>query len=401
MKRREIQKLLGLVAVATATTVTACGEQTVQKTETVVEVKADETVEEPTPTPTPIETKITVSYEQSDTKADELTMVNNEAVDYTVKEYIAPIFHVYLQDLDYKYRYDENADSIYLDDALVSDNIDHKEDGTLWVRDMLIADAVPVVKYVRTETEIKPICIQLVPRDSGLISGIIFVLTRDEDNEYIITDMLGVFEEDIKSLPIYEGEYIGYSKILDGEVEVKEGDNISVSEDLILYPCFERSEASQIAAEDGTFLENKVEEIEIDGVKHTVLRVIRVNGTKKDKDGNLVATKKYALAGLDAKKDKVKGVDKDKVEKQQTEEKDPAAKTEPKKPANGSDTKPGNPAPAKDPASSQAQDTFDRSNDQGGDGLGDTGQSMAARDGVEYVDVSDWDSYCYSDLSFE
>ena len=343
---------------------------------------------------------MTVTYEQSDTETDELTIVNNTAIDYSVKKYIAPIFFEYLQELDYNYTYDEETDSVNIGDVLVSDNIDHKEDGTLWVRDMLIADSVPVVKYVRTETDVEAICIQLVPSDSGLISGIIFVLTPDEDDKYKMTDMLGVFEEDIKSLPIYEGEHRGYSKSLDGEVEVKEGDTISVSEDLILYPCFERSEASQIAKSNGTMEEGQLETI--DG--QTVLRVIHINGTKKDKDGNLVATKKYALAGLDAKKDTVKTkdgktIDKDKVEKQQTEEKDPSAKpADQKKPANGSDTKPGNPAPAKDPASAQAQDTFDRSNDKGGDGLGDTGQSMAAETGWYYVDTSDWDSIC--DASF-
>lgn len=87
----------------------------------------------------------------------------------------------------------------------------------------------------------------------------------------------------------------------------------------------------------------------IDG--KTVLRVVHINGTKKDKDGNIVATKKYALDGLDAKKDKVKGVDPETVEKQQTEDPDPSAKepTESKKPAE----QPKKPADQPKPASGQ------------------------------------------------
>ena len=347
MKKREIQKLLGLVAVATTTAISACGEQPAQETEMAVEVTAEDTVEEPAPTPTPTETKIIVTYEQSDTVSDELTMINDEAVSYEVKAYQAPCFYKYLTDLDYEYSFDEDTEKLYMGVTLVSDNVEVKDDGTIYVRDMTISDAVPVVKYVRvSDTEIEPICIELVPGDSGLVSGITFVLTPTEDN-YVITDMLGVFEEDIKELPIYEGEHLGYSKNIGGEIEVKPQDTINISEDRTLYPCFEKSEASMVANEDGTMVEGQLETI--DG--KTVLRVVHINGTKKDKDGNIVATKKYALDGLDAKKDKVKGVDPETVEKQQTEDPDPSAKepTESKKPAE----QPKKPADQPKPASGQ------------------------------------------------
>ncbi len=408
MKYQEVKKLLGAVAIATTASLTACGTPA-QPVETALEAEPTQTVEEPTPTPTPtVETKATVTYEQSATASDELTIINDNAVAYKVKDYEPPIYNDYMVELDYDYRYDEESDSVFIGDELVSDNIDHKEDGTLWMRDVVITDSTPVVKYLRMsdDGEVEAKYISLVPKDCGLISGITFVLTQNDDGVYKMTDMLGVYEEDIKELPIYEGAFTAYSKSIDGEEEIKVGDTIEIVTDLSLYPCFDVAEESTLANEDGTLDNDRIEEIEIDGVKHTVLRVIHINGTKKDKNGNIVATKKYALDGLDTKKDTVKGVDKDTVVKQQTEEKDPSAKTDTsktdnttKKPANGSDTESGNPAPEKDPASAQAQDTFDRSTET--PESTQSAQEIAAEDGVQYVDWTQVDTWCHADFNFE
>lgn len=410
MKYNEVKRLLGVMAIATTASLTACGTQPTPPIDTAVEAEPTQTVEEPTPTPTPtVETKVIVTYEQSATESDELTIINEEAVNYSVKNYEPPIYYNYMSELDYDYRYDEESDSVYIGENLVSDNIDHREDGTLWIRDAVIADSIPVVKYLRVsdDGEVEAKYISLVPKDCGLISGITLVLTQKDDGVYKMTDMLGVYEEDIKGLPIYEGTFTAYSKNIDGEEEIKVGDTIEIVTDLSLYPCFDVAEESTLANEDGTLDNDRIEEIEIDGVKHTVLRVIHINGTKTDKDGNVVATKKYALAGLDAKKDTVKTkdgktVDKDKVEKQQTEEKDPATKSE-QQPAKKkeSDAKPGQEKPTSAANENpQAQDTFDRGADVGEQGLGSDGSDMAASWGVEFVDPSALDSVPSCGITF-
>ena len=406
MKYQEVKKLLGAVAIATTASLTACGTPA-QPIESTLQAEPTQTVKEPTPTPTPtIETTATVTYEQSATESDELTIVNDEAVDYKVKDYEPPIYNKYMAELDYEYRYDEESDSVFFGEDLVSDNVDHKEDGTLWIRDAVIANSTPVVKYLRISDndEVEAEYISLVPKDCGLISGITFVLTPGDDGVYKITDMLGVYEEDIKTLPIYEGTFTAYSKSIDGEEEIKVGDTIEVSTDLSLYPCFDIAEESTLANEDGTLDNDRIEEIEIGGTKYSVLRVIHINGTKVDKDGNVVATKKYALAGLDAKKDTVKTkdgktVDKDKVTKQQTEDKDPSAKPE-QQPAKKkeSDAKPGQEKPASSAKENPtANDTIDRSKDEGGDFDPAAG---AAEWGVPLVDPSALDSVPSCGITF-
>ena len=110
---------------------------------------------------------------------------------------------------------------------------------------------------------------------------------------------------------------------------------------------------------------------------------------KTDKDGKIVETTKYALADLDAKKDTVKTkdgntVDKDTVEKQQTEETVPETKPQPAK-NKESNAQPGQPKPASAVNESpQAQDTFDRGADIAESGLGSYSSSaaIAAEDGV-------------------
>ncbi|MCR4990049.1 MAG: hypothetical protein K6A38_04215, partial [Lachnospiraceae bacterium] len=133
MKYNEVKKLLGLMAIATTTSLTACGTEPTQPIETTITAEPTQTAEEPTPTPTPtVETKATVTYEQSATASDELTIINDNAVAYKVKDYEPPIYYDYMVDLDYEYRYDEESDSVYIGDTIVSDNIEHKEDDALW-----------------------------------------------------------------------------------------------------------------------------------------------------------------------------------------------------------------------------------------------------------------------------
>ena len=288
---------------------------------------------------------ITVYYDQCATTPDTLTMVNGEQVDYKVKDYVAPNFFEYMQGLDYNYEVNEDDGYVANDSNIVSDNYEITEDGKLLVRDMKMDVAIPVVKYVRTSPdEVEPRYIGLVPNDSKLVSGITFVMEKNDDGYYKLTGMRGVFDEDITGLGVYEGTFNGWAMESQGAVVYEVDDEIKISGNLNLFPHFLDNEVSKLAADDGTVPEGQIEEI--DG--KVVLRVIHIKSTKTDKDGNTVESTKYALAGLDAKKDTVKTkdgktVDKDKVEKQQTEDKVPEAKPQPAK--KKEETQPGQPKP--------------------------------------------------------
>ena len=295
------------------------------------------------------EEDITVTYLQSKTESDTMKMINGEQVDYKIKDYEPAIFFEYMQDMGYECAYDEEQGIVYNGENVISENAEIDEEGHLLVRDVVLGNGnIPVVKYIRmSDTEVEARYIGGATKDSGMVSGITFVFEKNESGEWFLNGLLGVFGEDISKLPVYSGTFDGWAMELDGDVVYEVGDEVKISGDMELYPHFLDDYTTVTANPDGTMVEGQLETI--DG--KTVLRVVHINGTKKDKDGNIVATKKYALDGLDAKKDKVKGVDPETVEKQQTEDPDPSVKepTEPTKPAE----QPKKPADQPKPASGQ------------------------------------------------
>ena len=234
-----------------------------------------------------------------------------------------------------------------------------------------------------------------------MVSGITFVMEKNDEGAYKLTGLRGVFDEDITGLSVYEGTFNGWAMDHNGIVAYEAGDEIKISGDLTLYPHFLDNEAGKVANEDGTCVEDQIEMID----ELPVLRVIHINGTKTDKDGKILETKKYALADLDAKKDIVKTkdgntVDKDTVEKQQTEETVPEPKPQPVKNKESS-AQPGQPKPASAVNESpQAQDTFDQGADIGERGLGSDGRGMAT-DGLVWVDPSLFGTSEYCGIMFE
>ena len=391
MAFQKVKKLLGITAVVVCCgtvmfTFTGCeNKQVAPETVQMQEIQSEIAPEEgnaiandidlsQTEVEAQTEEEIHVTYTQCATEDDTLTMVNNEQVNYKVKDYLAPNFFEYMQGLDYNYEVNEEEGYVANDTRVVSDNYEITEDGKLLVRDMKMNTAIPVVKYVRiSPDEVEARYIGTAPNDSNLVSGITFVMEKNEDGYYKLTGMRGVFDEDITGLEVYEGTFNGWAVEQGGVAVYDADDEIMISGDIILYPHFTDNEAGKLAKEDGTCLDDQIEEIEIDGVKHTVLRVIHIKGTKTDaKTGEKVSCDKYALAGLDAKKDTVKTkdgqtIDKDKVEKQQTEEKDPAAKTDPQTSKKSNESpKPGQEKPASSAnEQSQAEDTANRTDEQG------------------------------------
>ena len=384
MKYKKVKKLLGILAVSTTASLTACQtKQPVAETVQMQEVQQDDLAKEGGAIANDIdltqnevevqsEEQIGVFYEQCATEADSLVMVNGEQVDYTIKDYVAPNFFEYMVNLDNSYEVNEDEGYVSNEYNVISDNYEITDDGKLLVRDVKMDMSIPVVKYVRvSDTEVEARYIGLAPNDSNMVSGITFVMEKNDEGAYKLTGLRGVFDEDITGLSVYEGTFNGWAMDHNGIVAYEAGDEIKISGDLTLYPHFLDNEAGKVANEDGTCVEDQIEMID----ELPVLRVIHINGTKTDKDGKTVETTKYALADLDAKKDTVKTkdgntVDKDKVEKQQTEDKLPEPKPQPVKNKESNAT-PGQPKPASAVNESpQAQDTFDRGADIGESGLG-------------------------------
>ena len=214
MKYREIKKLIGVVA--TASVLSACG--TTLDQDNVVQNDTSEVVSNEASTEQSevkdVVTKAKVTYEQSATGADELSITNDEPQDYLVKEYERPIFFKYLTELDYDYTYDADTNTLNHDNAIVSDDIELVEDDAadndgvvsaeeskpiIYARDFVIGEAIPVVKYLKvSDTEVEAKYISLAPSDSNLVSGITFEFRYDYDAEnYKITGILGVFGEGV------------------------------------------------------------------------------------------------------------------------------------------------------------------------------------------------------------
>ena len=418
MKYNKVKKLLGISAVVVCCgtvmfTFTGCQtKQPVAETVQIQEVQQDDLAKEGGAIANDIdltqnevevqsEEQIGVFYEQCATEADSLVMVNGEQVDYTIKDYVAPNFFEYMTNLDNSYEVNEEEGYVSNEYNVISDNYEITEDGKLLVRDVKMDMSIPVVKYVRvSDTEVEARYIGLAPNDSNMVSGITFVMEKNDEGAYKLTGLRGVFDEDITGLSVYEGTFNGWAMDHNGIVAYEAGDEIKISGDLTLYPHFLDNEAGKVAKSDGTF-EDQIEMID----ELPVLRVIHINGTKTDKDGKILETKKYALADLDAKKDIVKTkdgntVDKDTVEKQQTEETVPEPKPQPVKNKESS-AQPGQPKPASAVNESpQAQDTFDQGADIGERGLGSDGRGMAT-DGLVWVDSSTLDSTPYCGITFE
>lgn len=402
MKYKKVKKLLGILAVSTTASLTGCQtKQPVAETVQMQEVQQDDLAKEggaiandidltQNEVEGQIEEQIGVFYEQCATEADSLVMVNGEQVDYTIKDYVAPNFFEYMTNLDNSYEVNEEEGYVANEYNVISDNYEITEDGKLLVRDVKMDMSIPVVKYVRvSDSEVEARYIGLAPNDSNMVSGITFVMEKNDEGAYKLTGLRGVFDEDITGLSVYEGTFNGWAMDHNGVVAYEAGDEIKISGDLTLYPHFLDNEAGKHAKSDGTMEDEQLETID----ELPVLRVIHINGTKTDKDGKLVETKKYALADLDAKKDIVKTkdgniVDKDKVEKQQTEDRVPEPKPVKNKESNAT---PGQPKPASAVNESpQAQDTFDRGADIAESGLGSYADdaAVAAEDGVIFVDPS-------------
>ena len=403
MKYKRVKKLLGLLAVSTTASLTGCQtKQPVAETVQMQEVQQDDLAKEggaiandidltQNEVEGQIEEQIGVFYEQCATEADSLVMVNGEQVDYTIKDYVAPNFFEYMTNLDNSYEVNEEEGYVSNEYNVISDNYEITEDGKLLVRDVKMDMSIPVVKYVRvSDSEVEARYIGLAPNDSNMVSGITFVMEKNDEGAYKLTGLRGVFDEDITGLSVYEGTFNGWAMDHNGIVAYEAGDEIKISGDLTLYPHFSDNEAGKLAKEDGTF-EDQIEMID----ELPVLRVIHINGTKTDKDGKLVETTKYALADLDAKKDIVKTKDgntvaKERVEKQQTEETVPEPKPQPVKNKESS-AQPGQPKPASAVNESpQAQDTFDRGADIAESGLGSYADdaAYAAELGLGFADPS-------------
>lgn len=387
MKYREIKKLIGVVA--TASVLSACG--TTLDQDNVVQNDTSEVVSNEASTEQSevkdVVTKAKVTYEQSATGADELSITNDEPQDYLVKEYERPIFFKYLTELDYDYTYDADTNTLNHDNAIVSDDIELVEDDAadndgvvsaeeskpiIYARDFVIGEAIPVVKYLKvSDTEVEAKYISLAPSDSNLVSGITFEFRYDYDAEnYKMTGILGVFGEDLSTLETYEGEFDFYSATVDGDEYCKPNDTITISQDTTLFPNFAERENALLANEDGTYVGGNLEIIE----NMAVLRVIHVYKYKEDKDGNQTTVAAYALDGLNTDADTVKNTDGSTIdnEKVKEQQKDDVKEAEEKKKAEEEQKK-------KEEETKKKQEESKKKEQQSGGGSGNSGSGSSSQ----------------------
>lgn len=340
MAFQRVRKILGISAVVIACgtvmfTFTSCGQANTQEPTAVIqEVESEQTEDnnggnviedvdfnqkEAEVTTTK---DITVFYDQSATEADNLTITDGNQADVVIKDYVAPIFYPYMENLGYEYTFNEEEGSLYLGERLISDNVEVTEDGKLNVRDYMLESSIPVVKYVRTsENEVEARYITMVPIESHMVSGITFVMKKNDAGNYTMTGMLGVFGEDITKLPAWEGTFDGWSMEVGGDVVFEANDSVKIGDSMNLYPHFQDREINILADEDGRVPSGQIEEI--DGLQ--VIRIIHVYKYKTDTDGNQKTVAAYALDGLNTDADTVKNtdgstIDKEKVKEQQKDE---------------------------------------------------------------------------------
>ncbi len=376
MQNKRILKLLGITA--TVSILTACGStadtvdaSAIASTEV---VSAESSTEDSAKEEVKATTKdITVFYDQSATEADNLTITDGNQADVVIKDYVAPVFYPYMENLGYEYTFNEEEGSLYLGERLISDNVEVTEDGKLNVRDYMLESSIPVVKYVRTgenDNEVEARYITMVPIESHMVSGITFVMEKNDAGNYEMTGMLGVFGEDITKLPTWEGTFDGWSMDVGGDVIFSAGDSVKIGDSMNLYPHFQDREINVTADEDGRVPDGQLEEI--DG--QVVLRVIHVYKYKTDADGNQKTVAAYALDGLDVDADNVKNtdgstIDKEKVKEQQ---KDDVKEAEEKKKAEEEQKK-------KEEETKKKQEESKKKEQQSGGGSGNSGGGSSSQ----------------------
>lgn len=386
----KVKKLLGISAVVIACgtvmfTFTSCGQANTQEPTAVIqEVETEKTednndgnvIEDVDFNQNEAEvttTKdITVFYDQSATEADNLTITDGNQADVVIKDYVAPEFFPYMTNLGYEYTYNEEEGSLYLGERLISDNVEVNEDGTLNVRDYMLEDAIPVVKYVRTsENEVEARYITMVPIESHMVSGITFIMEKNDAGNYTMTGMLGVFGEDITKLPAWEGTFDGWSMEVGGDVIFSAGDSVKIGDSMNLYPHFQDREINILADEDGRVPNGQIEEI--DGLQ--VIRIVHIFKYAEDKDGNQKTVAAYALDGLDADADTVKNTDGSTIDKETVKEqqKDEVKEAEEKKKAEEEQKK-------KEEETKKKQEESKKT-DNGGSGNGSSSQKPSGNTG--------------------
>jgi hypothetical protein len=390
MAFQRVKKILGISAVVICMgtvmfTFTSCGQAQPQETAVIQEVEDTVETEQSNggnviedvdfnqkETEVVTSKDITVFYDQSATEADNLTITEaNGNIDYTIKDYVSPQFFPYMENLGYEYTFNEEEGSLYLGERLISDNVEVTEDGKLNVRDYMLENSVPVVKYVRTsENEVEARYITMVPIESHMVSGITFVMEKNDAGNYEMTGMLGVFGEDITKLPAWEGTFDGWSMEVGGDVVFEANDSVKIGDSMNLYPHFQDREINVTADEEGRVPEGQLEEI--DG--QVVLRVIHVYKYKTDADGNQKTVAAYALDGLNTDADTVKNtdgstIDKEKVEEQQ---KDDVKEAEEKKKAEEEQKK-------KEEETKKKQEESKKQEQQSGGGSGNGGSGSSSQ----------------------
>ena len=255
MKRKELKRILGLVA--TATMITGCGTeaQMQQTADTTIEVKAEETAqvseEAPAEETAPIPKAIyTISFENSNNTSIEVKDGEEaEIPEYQEKKLTDLIdFSVIIVDDEGYYCVGDNR-------ICSSDNVEVDDKSkTIVLRNVNIPYAVRYIVNTEDDT-VYPV--QLVENDEARNSGICIVVSYEDDENGVrtltfkgITDMIARAIDDAE---VYRGEFKGWAKDRTAtEAEYNVGSMISVEENMTIYPIFDMDDIEVPAVAEGS-----------------------------------------------------------------------------------------------------------------------------------------------------
>lgn len=264
MKRKEIKRLLGLVA--TATVITGCRaevKQTSQQTETPIEVKAEDSTEEITEaeqeqTPTPVQS-YTISFDNSGNESVEV----KDGEETEIPEYkgikLTDKIDFSAVSVDDEGNYRIGTDRVCPADAAEID----ENNKTINLKNVNIPYQL---RYVVNSEDDTVYPIQVIEKEEPTNSGICVLLTYEDKEDgtksYTYKGITDMILRPIDNAEIYRGEFKGWSEEQTATAaEYVMGDKVSIGKNMSLYPIFDTEGMDELSVAEGSEFEAIIDDI--------------------------------------------------------------------------------------------------------------------------------------------
>lgn len=236
MKRREA---IAVISLATAMTLTACN-----KTDVVTEQPVEMTTEETTAEDAELTEDVVETEEKAETYKVEFKYAQNEEINakvdekVTVPEYEDTILLDTYYGSDY---FSIESDSYYAENFETISAEEHEDGSATIIAKGTTTEATygMVTRYSYDGTDMKaifcyePYGVEIEAEDFGLN----FVIERDAEGNYEIVGLQDLAGNDCSDIIFYYGDVIGWSLTENAtECDFEFGDEIYLSQDLVLYP---------------------------------------------------------------------------------------------------------------------------------------------------------------------